>query len=85
VFVLVVITLRRRYRQSGVGQQLPRPVPDCLPISSFAVVARLRDDRGCLYDSALAQLGGDIDAVQAALATFRRLGAKAAARRAQQP
>jgi DNA-binding CsgD family transcriptional regulator len=40
--------------------------------------------RGCRYDAALAQLGGDIDAVQAAVDTFRRLGAKAAARRAQQ-
>jgi DNA-binding CsgD family transcriptional regulator len=40
--------------------------------------------RGCAYDAALAQLGGDIDAVAAALATFRGLGAKAAARRAQQ-
>ena len=41
------------------------------------------NDRGCPYDAALARLGGDIDAVHAALATFRRLGAKAAARRAQ--
>lgn len=40
--------------------------------------------RGCTYNAAIAQLGGDIDAVQAALATFRQLGAKAAARRAQQ-
>ncbi|HEY1839815.1 MAG TPA: AAA family ATPase [Mycobacterium sp.] len=40
--------------------------------------------RGCSYEAALAQLGGDISAVKAALATFRRLGAKAAARRAQQ-
>ena len=40
--------------------------------------------RGCSYDAAIAQLGGDIDAVQAALGTFRRLGARAAARRAQQ-
>jgi DNA-binding CsgD family transcriptional regulator len=39
---------------------------------------------GCPYDAALAQLGGDIDAVQAALTTFRGLGARAAARRAQQ-
>jgi DNA-binding CsgD family transcriptional regulator len=39
-------------------------------------------DRGCPYDAALAQLGGDIDAVQAALLTFRQLGAKAATRRA---
>jgi DNA-binding CsgD family transcriptional regulator len=41
-------------------------------------------DRGCPYDAALAQLGGDVSAVKEALATFRRLGAKAAARRAQQ-
>jgi DNA-binding CsgD family transcriptional regulator len=39
---------------------------------------------GCPYDAAIAQLGGDIAAVQAALDTFRRLGARAAARRAQQ-
>ncbi|MEE6177642.1 AAA family ATPase [Mycobacterium sp. 050134] len=38
---------------------------------------------GCPYDAALAQVGGDIDGVQAALGTFRRLGARAAARRAQ--
>jgi DNA-binding CsgD family transcriptional regulator len=41
-------------------------------------------DRGCTYDAALAQLGGDVSAVTSALETFRRLGAKAAARRAQQ-
>ena len=40
--------------------------------------------RGCRYDAAIAQLGGDIAAVESALATFRRLGARAAARRAQQ-
>jgi DNA-binding CsgD family transcriptional regulator len=39
---------------------------------------------GCRYDAAVAQLGGDIDAVRAALTTFRELGARAAARRAQQ-
>jgi DNA-binding CsgD family transcriptional regulator len=39
---------------------------------------------GCPYDAALAQLGGDIPAVKEALATFRRLGARAAARRARQ-
>ena len=38
---------------------------------------------GCPYDAAIAALGGDIDAVQAALDTFRRLGARTAARRAQ--
>jgi DNA-binding CsgD family transcriptional regulator len=39
---------------------------------------------GCPYDAALAQLGGDIPALTTALATFRRLGALAAARRANQ-
>jgi DNA-binding CsgD family transcriptional regulator/tetratricopeptide (TPR) repeat protein len=39
---------------------------------------------GCPYDAAIAQLGGDIAAVETALATFRGLGARAAARRAQQ-
>ncbi|MFZ0905967.1 MAG: helix-turn-helix transcriptional regulator, partial [Mycobacterium sp.] len=40
--------------------------------------------RSCPYDAAIAQLRGDISAVETALATFRRLGASAAARRAQQ-
>ncbi|HTI76435.1 MAG TPA: AAA family ATPase [Mycobacterium sp.] len=40
--------------------------------------------RGCSYDAAVAQLGGDIEAVEAALGTFRGLGARAAVRRAQQ-
>jgi DNA-binding CsgD family transcriptional regulator len=39
---------------------------------------------GCPYDAAIAQLGGDIPAVEAALETFRTLGARAATRRAQQ-
>ncbi len=39
---------------------------------------------GCPYDAALAQLGGDIPAVEAALETFRRLGARSAARRGRQ-
>jgi DNA-binding CsgD family transcriptional regulator len=39
---------------------------------------------GCPYDAAVAQLGGDLPAVETALATFRRLGARAAARRARQ-
>lgn len=38
----------------------------------------------CPYDAAIAQLGGDIPAVEAALDTFRSLGARAAYRRAQQ-
>jgi DNA-binding CsgD family transcriptional regulator len=40
--------------------------------------------RGCPYDAAIAQLGGDIPAVEAALGTFRRLGAGAALDRARQ-
>jgi DNA-binding CsgD family transcriptional regulator len=40
--------------------------------------------RGCPYDAAIAQLGGDIAAVGSALGTFRSLGARAATRRAQQ-
>lgn len=40
--------------------------------------------RGCPYEAAVAQLGGDISAVESALATFRGLGASAAARRARQ-
>lgn len=39
---------------------------------------------GCPYDAALAQLCGDAAAVAAALDTLRALGARAAARRAQQ-
>lgn len=39
---------------------------------------------GCPYDAAIAQLGGDIPAVEAALETFRVLGARAVSRRAQQ-
>ncbi|MGB3476870.1 MAG: AAA family ATPase [Mycobacterium sp.] len=40
--------------------------------------------RGCPYDAAIAQLGGDVDAVEAALGTFRQFGARCAARRAKQ-
>jgi DNA-binding NarL/FixJ family response regulator len=39
---------------------------------------------GCPYDAAVAQLGGDVAAVKSALATFRRLGAPAAERRARE-
>jgi tetratricopeptide (TPR) repeat protein len=40
--------------------------------------------RGCRYDAALAKLGGDVGAVESALATFRELNTPAAARRAEQ-
>jgi DNA-binding CsgD family transcriptional regulator len=40
--------------------------------------------RGCPYDAAIAQLGGDIPAVETALRTFRHLGAHAAVDKARQ-
>jgi DNA-binding CsgD family transcriptional regulator len=40
--------------------------------------------RGCPYDAAIAQLGGDIPAVESALRTFRQLGARAAVDRARE-
>jgi DNA-binding CsgD family transcriptional regulator len=46
--------------------------------------AQVWTERGCSYDAAVARLGGDMTAVKSALDTFRQLGAKAAARRAQQ-
>jgi DNA-binding CsgD family transcriptional regulator len=39
--------------------------------------------RGCPYDAALARLGGDAAAIEAALDTFSELGARAAAKRAR--
>ncbi len=39
---------------------------------------------GCPYDAALARLGGGVPAVEAAMETFRSLGARAATRRAHQ-
>jgi DNA-binding CsgD family transcriptional regulator len=51
---------------------------------NWQAAATAWSDRGSPYDAAIAQLGGDIGAVQAALDTFRRLGARPAARRAQQ-
>lgn len=40
--------------------------------------------RGSRYDAAIAQLGGDVAAVQNAMEVFRELGARAAARRGQE-
>lgn len=50
----------------------------------WATAAEMWTRRGSPYDAAIAQLGGDIPAVEAALATFRQLGARAAADRARQ-
>jgi DNA-binding CsgD family transcriptional regulator len=63
----------------------PVPTPYQLEISGdWHAAAAEWTRRGCPYDAAIAQLGGDIAAVQSALATFRSLGARPAARRAQQ-
>ncbi|ORV81504.1 LuxR family transcriptional regulator [Mycobacterium interjectum] len=82
--------LRRWARLPG-GPPEPTAVGD-EPITPFQLelsgdwraAALAWDRRGCPYDAAIARLGGDIPAVESGLATFRRLGAKAAARRAQQ-
>jgi DNA-binding CsgD family transcriptional regulator len=61
------------------------PTPFDLEIGGqWESAARDWDERGCSYDAALARLGGDMAAVKSALGTLRDLGAKAAARRAQQ-
>jgi DNA-binding CsgD family transcriptional regulator/tetratricopeptide (TPR) repeat protein len=61
------------------------PTPYQMEVNGDWRAAAAEWDRlGCPYDAALAQLGGDVVAVQSATATFRRLGAQAAARRAQQ-
>ncbi|WP_081287220.1 ATP-binding protein [Mycobacterium asiaticum] len=67
-----------------VGHDEPT-TPFQLEVSGdWHAAARAWRDRGCSYDAAIAELGGDVAAVESALATFRHLGARAAARRAQQ-
>jgi DNA-binding CsgD family transcriptional regulator len=71
---------------------LPASTPPTEPVTPYQMeingdwhkAANAWTALGCPYDAALAQLGGDTPAVQTALATFRRLGARAAARRARQ-
>ena len=78
--------LQRWLHLSGVGTPpiLHPPTPYQMEANGDWRAAAAEWDRlGCPYDAALAQLGGDLDAVQSAAATFRRLGARAAARRAQ--
>lgn len=71
------------------------PLPDCPAVDTvtpyrhevsgdWQAAAAEWTRMGCPYDAAIAQLGGDIPAVEAALETFRVLGARAASRRAQQ-
>nr|WP_275691529.1 LuxR family transcriptional regulator [Mycolicibacterium sphagni] len=81
--------LRRWARLSGDGDltfTIDDPTnPYQLELSGdWAGAVRVWENRGCPYEVAIAQLSGDIPAVESALATFRRLGASAAARRASQ-
>ncbi|MFZ0903444.1 MAG: LuxR C-terminal-related transcriptional regulator, partial [Mycobacterium sp.] len=84
----VIEHLRRWTHLAGDSAASARPsviTPYRLEISGdWQAAAKEWTRRGCPYDAALAQLGGDIAAVESALATFRSLGARAAARRAQQ-
>jgi DNA-binding CsgD family transcriptional regulator len=80
----------RRWVRVSTGTAAPAGIDD--PITPFHLevggdwrgAAEAWTRRGCPYEAAIAQLGGDISAVESALGAFRRLGARAAARRAQQ-
>ena len=79
----------RRWAHLPTGPPVPAvadpATPFALEISgNWQAAAAAWTDRGCPYDAAIAQLGGDLTAVQTALATFSSLGARAAARRARQ-
>jgi DNA-binding NarL/FixJ family response regulator len=84
----VVGSLRRWIRLAGGTIEAADgdvPTPFDLEVGGqWESAAQEWTERGCSYDAALALLGGDMTAVKSALDTFRRLGAKAAARRAQQ-
>jgi DNA-binding CsgD family transcriptional regulator len=74
------------------GGPPPASTPVCDPVTPYQLeitgdwraAADAWTALGCPYDAAVAQLGGDRPAMETALATFRRLGARAAARRARQ-
>ena len=81
--------LRRWAHLCGGGAGPNAPVDDITPYrleiaGDWQAAVQAWTDLGCPYDTAIAQLGGDLPAVQSALETFRQLGARAAARRAQQ-
>jgi DNA-binding CsgD family transcriptional regulator len=66
----------------------PPPVPSAEPYAremagDWAGAATAYEARGLPYEAALARLGGDADAVRAALLTFGRYGAQPAAARAR--
>ncbi len=80
----------QRWAQLPAGALAPIAVDN--PVTPFQLevsgdwlaAAQAWTRRGCPYEAAIAQLGGDTPAVESAVATFRRLGATAAARRARQ-
>lgn len=77
--------LRRWERLAGGGTEIVdiRTPFDLELRGEWQAAAADWAQRGCDYDAALARLSGDADAVAQALETFRGLGARAAARRAQ--
>lgn len=80
----------RRWTQLAGGRAEGTPAPDVLTPYDLELAGDWRaaaaewDRRGCRYDAAIARLSGDAAAVEDAHDAFRRLGARAAARRAQQ-
>jgi DNA-binding CsgD family transcriptional regulator len=81
--------LQRWLYLSGAGIETPTATTPLTPYQleisgDWQAAAAEWTRRGCPYDAALAQLGGDLAGMQSALATLRRLGARGAARRAQQ-
>jgi DNA-binding CsgD family transcriptional regulator len=66
----------------------PPPVPTAEPYAreiagDWAAAATAFEARGLPYEAAIARLGGDAEAVRAALQTFSQLGAQPAAARAR--
>jgi DNA-binding CsgD family transcriptional regulator len=84
-----VVGLLRRWVTLGGG---PTEAASADPITPYELessghwqaAADAWIDRGCPYDAALARLGGDVSAVESALATFEEMGARAASRRARE-
>ena len=72
------------YRAGGRPPRVPLARPYALELAGdWAGAAAAFEGRGLPYEAALARLGGDVDAVRAALHTFSALGAEPAAARAR--
>jgi DNA-binding CsgD family transcriptional regulator len=72
------------YRAGGRPPRVPLARPYALELAGdWAGAAAAFERRGLPYEAALARLGGDVDAVRAALHTFSTLGAEPAAARAR--